>query len=74
MIVIIDTAIWIDHIARVDDDVNRLLDLDRVAIHPYVIGEVMLGNFRNRQKIRDTLEDLPGILPVRHAVVMAMIE
>lgn len=43
-------------------------------MHPFVIGEVMLGNVSDRLAVRDMLSKMPLLLPVRHSEVMELIE
>ncbi len=60
--ILIDTSVWIDHLRGGDRIVVRLLNSAQVLAHPFVIGELALGNLRQRQLIRETLGDLPRIL------------
>jgi predicted nucleic acid-binding protein len=47
MIVLADTSIWIDHIRRNDLQLARLLDRGDIVMHPFVIGELVLGQVKN---------------------------
>jgi predicted nucleic acid-binding protein len=38
-----DTNIWIDHLRQRDDEFTALLVQKRVALHPFVLGEISLG-------------------------------
>jgi len=42
-----------------DRTLVELLDAGRVLTHPFVIGEIALGNLRQRDLIVDALQDLP---------------
>ncbi len=57
--ILIDTSVWIDHLRSGNSTLARLLSAGQVLAHPFVIGELALGNLRQRQLIRDTLGDLP---------------
>lgn len=57
--ILVDTSIWIDHLRRSNERLRRMLEQGRVLIHPYVIGEVALGNLRNRDAILSALQNLP---------------
>ena len=57
--ILIDTSVWIDHLRSGDWALMQLLNRGQVLTHPFVIGELALGNLRQRQVIRDTLVDLP---------------
>lgn len=61
--ILIDTSAWIDHLRSGDRTLVHLLDAGQVLAHPFVIGELALGNLRQHQLMRDTLRDLP------HAIV-----
>ena len=71
--IIVDTAVWIDHLARRDDWLAFLIEDDRVLVHPYVVGEIMLGTIAQREIVVARLGKLPQILPSRHHEVMALI-
>ena len=60
--ILIDTSVWIDHLRVGDRAVVRLLNSAQVLAHPFVIGELALGNLRQRQLMRETLGDLPRTL------------
>ena len=46
--IVIDTPVWIDNFAKPDSRLADLVDDVAVLVHPYVIGEVALGNLRDR--------------------------
>jgi predicted nucleic acid-binding protein len=72
--ILADTCIWADHIDRSDADLMALLEAGEVMMHPFVIGEIMLGNLVDRQKWHHLLSCLPEFLPVRHTDVMTLVE
>lgn len=57
--ILVDTSIWIDHLRAGDKVLVALLDSRRVLIHPFVIGELALGNLRQRQAVLAFLRNLP---------------
>jgi predicted nucleic acid-binding protein len=57
--ILADTSIWIDHFRRSDLRLVRLLDRGDVVMHPFVIGELVLGYL---PRIAEMIEDL-GTLP-----------
>lgn len=57
--ILIDTSVWIDHLRSSDAALVNLLDRAQVLAHPFVIGELALGNLRQRQLIQNTVFDLP---------------
>ncbi len=44
---LVDTSIWVDHIRQPHAQLARLLEEDAVVIHPFIIGELVLGKIRN---------------------------
>lgn len=57
--ILIDTSVWVDYLRAGDKLLVRLLDAREVLAHPFVIGELALGNLRQRQFILQALSDLP---------------
>ncbi len=57
--ILIDASIWIDHLRAHDPTVYALLDANQVLVHPYLIGEIALGNLRRRSAILGDLALLP---------------
>ena len=41
--ILADTSIWIDHFRRSEPRLARFLDRGEVVMHPFVIGELVLG-------------------------------
>lgn len=56
--ILVDTSIWIDHLRADDELLGELLFGERVMVHPFVIGELALGNLRQRDAF---LADLNGL-------------
>jgi predicted nucleic acid-binding protein len=57
--ILVDTSIWIDHLRQRDERLTNLLNQGQVLAHPFVIGELALGNLQNRGAILGALQDLP---------------
>ena len=57
--ILIDTAIWIDHLRSPEPIVSTLLDRNDVLIHPFIVGELSVDSFKNREAILSDLRDLP---------------
>ena len=62
MIVLADTSIWIDHIRRGDLQLARFLDRGDVVMHPFVIGELVLGHVPRIDEMIEDLRTLPRAL------------
>ena len=57
--IIVDTSIWADHFRRAVADLTVLVANDLVLQHPFVTGELAMGNPADRQAMIETLEVLP---------------
>jgi hypothetical protein len=73
-LILVDTSIWIDHLRSGDDRLAKLLDGRRVLTHPFIIGELALGNLRQREVILSALFDLPTGESATNAEVIAFID
>jgi len=71
---LVDTAVWIDHLRRGDTTLVGLLEQAQVVVHPFIVGEVACGHFGNRAEILDALEALPKAPVVEHSSVPAFVE
>ena len=56
--ILVDTSIWIDHFRHPVADLAELLDRDLVLQHPFVSGELLLGNPADRTGLVSFLESL----------------
>ena len=50
-----DTSVWVDHLRASDKALVVLLDAGMVLAHPFVIGELALGNLRQREFVLKAL-------------------
>lgn len=57
--ILVDTSVWINHLRNNDPYLVRLLTENSVLGHPFVRGELALGNFRQREAILSALDNLP---------------
>jgi predicted nucleic acid-binding protein len=73
-LILVDTSVWVDHLRRRDGALINLLDSGAVLAHPFVIGELALGNLRRRGDVLTALSDLPQPEVATHAEVLTFIE
>ncbi|WP_222129995.1 type II toxin-antitoxin system VapC family toxin [Bordetella genomosp. 13] len=73
MMMLVDSAIWIDHFDGRNTSLQALLDRTDILVHPLVVAEVALGNLPRRQAILQTLHDLPHIDEASHAEALALL-
>ncbi len=57
--ILVDTSVWVDHLRTRDKTLVHLLDTKQVLTHPFVLGELALGNLRRRGVILGSLRVLP---------------
>lgn len=57
--ILVDTSVWIEHLRINDRALVNLLNIGQVLVHPFVIGELALGNLRQRDEILDILNNMP---------------
>ena len=72
--ILVDSSVWIDHLRSGDATLAALLDAGRVLAHPFVIGELALGSFRQRDAIVQALRGLPPSIVASDEEVLAFIE
>lgn len=72
--IVADTSVWAHHIREPSADFLAHLQADQVLIHPWVIGELALGNLPKRDSFLKYLRALPEAVEARDDEVMEMIE
>ena len=73
-VMLVDTAVWVDHLRRGDPTLVGLLEQSQVAVHPFIVGEVACGHLANRAEILDSLEALPKAPSIEHSAVLSFVE
>lgn len=73
-VILIDASVWIDHIRSAESVILKLVDAREVLCHPFVIGEVAMGQFRNRRTFLSDLRKLRGAEVADDDEVMALVE
>jgi predicted nucleic acid-binding protein len=72
--ILVDTSVWIDHLRETDLTLSALLERRNILAHPFVIGELALGNLKHREAILDSLRGLPSALVATDEEVQAYID
>jgi len=73
-VILVDTSIWVDHLRAGDSELVRRLGAREVLIHPFVIGEIALGNLAQRQLILGSMARLPHAVVATDDEVMRLID
>lgn len=71
--ILVDTSIWIDHLRAADEQLSALLNQGVVLGHPFVVGELALGNLVNRQAVLGALLALPQAVQATGAEVLHIV-
>lgn len=72
--VLVDTAVWVDHLRSGEAQLAALLHSAQVLMHPHVLGELALGNLQQRQTVLQLLQGLPLATLATEAEVLALID
>lgn len=72
--ILVDTSVWIDHLARGEDQLRGLLEEGEVLVHPYVVGEIALGSLPRRIETLDALLALPRAVTASSDEVLDFIQ
>lgn len=71
---LVDTSVWVDHLRYGSSTLAELLDAAQVLSHPFVIGELALGQLRQRSQVLGLLRRLPAAPHADHQEVMSLVE
>jgi predicted nucleic acid-binding protein len=58
-VILVDTSVWVEHLRLASARLSELLGDGEVLVHPFVLGELALGNLRRRDAFLSDLRDLP---------------
>lgn len=72
--ILVDTSVWVDHLRSGDASLTRLLSTGLVLGHPWVAGELALGNLAQRQTILSLVQALPLAVVATDVEVLSLID
>jgi hypothetical protein len=73
-VILTDTSVWVDHIRGPNPELIELLESGEILTHPFVIGEVAMGNLPRRETFLDALHKLRGALVATDHEAMSLME
>jgi len=73
-VILVDTSVWARHIGRKVDTLSALLEGGEVSLHPFIVGEIALGNLRRREAVLADLRLLHQTAVATHEEVMDVVE
>lgn len=71
--ILVDSPIWVDYLRSGNARLASLLDAGQVLGHPFVVGELALGNLQQRELILADLQVLPQAVVADHPEVLLFI-
>ena len=72
--ILVDTAVWIDHLHATEPRLASLLLDAEVCVHPMVVGELALGSLRNRSAVLALMRNLPAAPTATHDEVLGFVD
>jgi predicted nucleic acid-binding protein len=72
--ILVDTSVWIAHLRVSNPTLEDLLSRSLVLSHPFVIGEIALGDARQRKAILDLTQNLSRAIVATDEEVLLFIE
>lgn len=72
--ILVDTSIWVAHLRSSEPVLVALLEECRVMVHPFVVGELAMGNLKNRAVLLDALGQLARAKVATDAEVLGFVE
>jgi predicted nucleic acid-binding protein len=73
-VILVDTSVWIEHLRSANAILSELLGGGEVLGHPFVSGELALGNMRQRDDIIRISQRLPQAISASHEEVLRLID
>jgi predicted nucleic acid-binding protein len=71
--ILVDSSVWIAHLRVTDERLAALLQEGEVLGHPFIVGELALGNLQPRDTVLGHLLQLPQATLVANEEVLDLI-
>lgn len=71
---LVDTSVWVGHFRSASRALRDALHDGTVGVHPVIIGELALGQLRERQEILELLSNLPAAAAAADDEVLELVE
>jgi predicted nucleic acid-binding protein len=63
-VILVDTSVWVNHLRRGDPALVAALDVNAVAVHAFVVGELACGQLKSRHEVLSLLNSLTRLAAV----------
>jgi hypothetical protein len=71
---LVDTSVWIDHLREGNARLETLLRDGLVLLHPFIVGELVLGRLKRRSEVLGLLEQMPRVEAATHAEALEFVD
>jgi predicted nucleic acid-binding protein len=72
--ILVDTSVWVDHLRHGNRMLVDALNNSQVLMHPFVLGEISLGQLKQRATILQAMSNLPTTQVATDSEVSHLIE
>jgi len=72
-VILVDTSVWVGHLRSHDNELAQLIDANALCTHPYVVGEIALGQLRQRGIVLRSLQALPEVILATEREMLTLI-
>lgn len=72
--ILVDSSVWIAHLRHGDSDLAQLLDSGLILGHPWVTGELVLGQLTQRSEVIGLLSGLEQATVATPGEIMTLVE
>lgn len=72
--ILVDTSVWVDHFRSEIPRLSELLLEDLILSHPFIVGELALGQLKGRAKTLRSFQRLNVAIVATESEVMDVIE
>jgi predicted nucleic acid-binding protein len=72
--ILVDTSVWIEHFRFGNPTLHRVLNDSLVLMHPFVVGELACGGFKNRARVLADLAALPSVKMAEQDEVLRLVD
>ena len=72
--ILVDTSVWVDHLRSGLPALVTCLERSEIATHSFVLGELALGNMRQRGEVLGLIQALPSAMVAQDREVLEFIE
>lgn len=69
-----DTSVWVDYLRQGDSELAKRVSEGQIVMHGMVLGELAVGNFKQRQLLLKRWRSLPFISTATDSQVLDLLE